>query len=140
MDGVVCGEELDAEVVYIKGEVRGKGCVCPKAGCVRHRGVSVGLEVEDEALLGNDAGFFKTIHSLSDFDVDISARVGEGEEGLLSDYFVGDVLQVYPHVLVVRHQIFQVIIDDVRSQVTVTFSVIVDDRVEVYLEVKEDDC
>ena len=73
MGGVVCGEEIDAEVVYSKGEGCGKCCVCPKAGCIRHRGVSERLEVEDEALLGNDAGFFQPIYYLSDFDVDIFA-------------------------------------------------------------------
>ena len=106
MGGVVCGEELDAEVVYSKVEVGGQGCVCLKAGGVRHRGVAMGLEVSDEALVGDDAGFFQPIHSLPVFDVDISAQVGEREEGVFSNYFVRYVLQVYPHVLVVLHRIF----------------------------------
>ena len=57
--------------------------MCPKSRGVRHRGVSVGLEVEDEALVGNDARFFQPIHSLPDFDVDIAARVGEGGGGII---------------------------------------------------------
>ena len=99
----------------------------------------MGLEALDEALVGNDAGFFRPIQSLPDFDVYISARVGEGGERLFKDYFVGDVLQVYPHLLVFCHQIVQVIIDDVRRQVLGTFSGVGDDGVEVDLEVEEAD-
>ena len=73
----------------------------PKTGGVRHRSVAVGLEVADKAIVGDDAVFFQPIHALLDFDVDISARVGKGEEGVFNDYFVGDVLQVYLHLLVV---------------------------------------
>ena len=58
MGGVVCGEELDTEVVHSEGEGGGQGCVCPKDGGVSHRGVSSGLEVADEALVGDHAGFF----------------------------------------------------------------------------------
>ena len=54
MGCVVCGKELDAKVVYSKGEGGGQGCVCPKAGGVRHRGVAVGLEVADEAPIHAD--------------------------------------------------------------------------------------
>ena len=107
---------------------------------MRHRGVSMWLEVAEEALVGYDAGFFQPIHSLPDFDVDISARVGEGEEGVFNYYFIGDVLLVYPHVLVVCHQIVQVIIDDVRHQVAGTFSGVGYDGVEVDLEVEEVYC
>ena len=138
--GVVYGKELDIKVVYSEGECSGQGCVCPKDGGMLHGGVAVGLEVANEALVGNDAGLFQPIHSLPDFDVDISARVDEGEEGVFNDYFVGDVLQVYPYVLVVRHRIVQVIIYDFRPQVTGTFSGVGDDRVEVDLEVEEADC
>ena len=107
---------------------------------MHHRGVVVGLEVADEALVGDDAGLFQHIHSLPDFDIDIFCQVGEGEEGVFNDHFVGDVLQVYPHVLVVCHQIVQVIIDDVRRQITCNFSGVEDDGVEVDLEVEKADC
>ena len=78
MGGVVCREELDAEVVYSEGEGGGHGCVCPKAVGVCYRDVALGLEVEDEALVSDDASFFQPTHALLDFDVDISSRVGEG--------------------------------------------------------------
>ena len=45
----------------------------PKAGGIRHRSVAMGLEVADEALIGDDAGFLQTIHPLPDFDIDIAA-------------------------------------------------------------------
>ena len=47
---------------------------------------------------------------------------------------------MYPHVLLVRHQVVQVIIDDVRRQVTGTFLGVGDEGVEVDLEVEEADC
>ena len=65
-------------------------------------------------LVGYDDGFLYSIHPLSYFDVDIAARVGDGGEGVLNDHLVWDVLQVYPHVLVVRHWVVTVIIDDVH--------------------------
>ena len=52
----------------------------PKTGGVRHRSVAAGLEVADKVLVGNDASFMYSIHPLSDFDVDIAAQVGNGEE------------------------------------------------------------
>ena len=78
MGGVVCGNEIDTEVVHSEGEGGGQGCVCTKAGVVSHRGVAVGLEVADKALVGDDAGFFQPIHYLPEFDVDIATRVGKG--------------------------------------------------------------
>ena len=47
---------------------------------------------------------------------------------------------MYPYVLVVCHHIVQLIIDDVRRQVTGTFSGFGDDGDEVELEVEEADC
>ena len=47
---------------------------------------------------------------------------------------------MYLHILVVSHRFVQVIIDDVRRQVTGTFSGIGYDGVEVGLEVEEEDC
>ena len=127
--------KLYTERVKVVGRVF---CV-QRPGGVCHRGVVMGLEVVDETLVGDDAGFFNPYTPFW-IDVDIAARVGKGEEGVLNDYFVGGVLQVYPHVLVVRHRIVQVIIDDFRPQVTGTFSGVGDDRVEVDLEVKEAGC
>ena len=47
---------------------------------------------------------------------------------------------MYPHVLVVRHWVVKVIIDDVRRQVAGTFLDVGDDGVQVDLEVEEADC
>ena len=112
----------------------------PKAGGVRHRRVAMGLEVADKVLVDDAAGLLKSIHPISDFDVDIAAQVGYGEEGVLNNNLVWDVLQVYPHVLVVRHWVVKIIIDDVCRQVAGTFSGVGYDGVEVDLEVKEADC
>ena len=89
----------------------------PKTGGLRYRSVAVGMEVADKALIGDVAGFLQSIHPLSDFDVDIADRVGDGEEGVLNNELVWYVLQVYLHVLLVRHWVVKVIIDDVRRQV-----------------------
>ena len=60
----------------------------PKTRCVGHRSVAVGLEVAEKALVGNDAGFLESVHPLSDIDVDIAARVGDGEEGVPNYHLV----------------------------------------------------
>ena len=57
MSGVVGGEELDSEVIYIKGGGGRQGCVGPKTGGVRHRSVAMGLDIADKGLVGNDSGF-----------------------------------------------------------------------------------
>ena len=111
----------------------------PKAGGVRHRIVAVGMEVAYKALVGYDAGFLYSIHPLSDFEVDISTRVGDGEKGVLDDHLVWDVFQVYPHVLVVSYRFIMVIIDDFRRQIAGTFPRVRDDGVEVNLEVEKAD-
>ena len=36
--GIVCGEELDTDIICSKGEGSGQGCVCPKAGGYAPRG------------------------------------------------------------------------------------------------------
>ena len=47
---------------------------------------------------------------------------------------------MYLHVLLVRHWVVKVIIDDVRRQLAATFSGVGDDGVEVDLEVEEANC
>ena len=111
----------------------------PKTVGVRHRSVTMGMEVADEALIGDDVGFLQTIHPLPDFDINIAARVGKGEEGLSKEDLVWGVLQVYLRVLLVRHRVVQVIIDDFSRQVMGTFLGVGDDGVEVDLAVKEAD-
>ena len=134
------GKELDTKLVYSEIEVGGQGYMGPKTGGVRHRSVALGLEVADEGLVGDDAGFLSYLHPLSDFDVDIAALVGDGEEGVLNDHLIRCVFQVYPHVLVVCHRVIKVIIDYVRRQVAGPFSGVGDDGVEVDLEVEKADC
>ena len=55
--GVVSGKELDSEVIYSEGEGGRQGCVGPKTRGVRHRSVSVGLEVVEKLLVCDDASF-----------------------------------------------------------------------------------
>ena len=50
----------------------------PKTRGVLHRRVSVGLEVAYKAFVGDDAGFLKSVHPLSDIDVDVATRVRNG--------------------------------------------------------------
>ena len=47
---------------------------------------------------------------------------------------------MYLHVLLVRHWVIEVIVDDVRRQVAGLFVCVGDDRVEVDLEVNKADC
>ena len=60
----------------------------PKTKGVGHRSIAVGLEVADKAHVGNDTGFFESLHPLYDLDVDIAAQVGDREEGVLNDHLV----------------------------------------------------
>ena len=80
------------------------------------------------------------MHPLSDFNVDIAARVGNGEEGVLNDHLFWDVFQVYLRVLAVCHWFNKVIVDDVRRQVAGPFSGVRDEKVQVDLEVENADC
>ena len=63
----------------------------PKTRSVVHRSVDVESEVADKALVGNDNGFLESVHPFSDLDLDIAARVRDGEEGVLNDHLVWDV-------------------------------------------------
>ena len=87
----------------------------------------------------DDAGFLEPIHLLSDIDVDIAARVSNGEEGVFNDHLVGNFLEMDPHVLEVRHWFIEVVVDDICGNVSVPFAGIGDDGVEVDLEVHLDD-
>ena len=116
--GVVGGEELDVKVVYIEDEGGGKDRMVPKATGIFHRGVPMALEVSYKAFLGNDADFLDSIHPLYDLDVDIAAWFRNEEEGVFDDHFVGDVLDMYPHVLEVGHQVIEVVVDDIYGDVT----------------------
>ena len=88
--GVVGGEELDSEVIYIEREGGRQGCMGPKTRVVDHRITDMGLEVAEKALVGDDDGFLESVHPLSDINVDIDARVGDGEEGVLNNHLVWD--------------------------------------------------
>ena len=91
MGGVVGSKEIDSEVIYIDGESDRQGCVDPKTRGVHHSSLAMGLEVADKTLLGDDAGFLEYVHPFSNFDLDIAARVGNSEEGVLNNHLVWDV-------------------------------------------------
>ena len=86
--GVVCGKELDSRVIYSEGEGGRQVCVGPKTRGVGHRIIAMGLEVADKALVDDDSSFLESVHPLSGIDVDIAARVGDGEEGVINDHLV----------------------------------------------------
>ena len=65
--------------------------MCPKTRGVFHRSVYVGLEVAYETFVGYYSGFLESVHPLPDLDVDISTRVGDGEEGVFNDHLVWGV-------------------------------------------------
>ena len=54
--------------------------MCPKYRIIFYRGVCMGLEVSYKAFVGNDSVFLEPIHPLPDIDVDVDARVSDGEE------------------------------------------------------------
>ena len=61
----------------------------------------------------NYSGFHEPIHPLPDLDVDIAARVSDGEERVFNNYLVGNVADMEPHVLEVGHWVILVVVDDV---------------------------
>ena len=63
------------------------------------------LEVSYKAFVGDDDGFLEPIHYLTDINVDISAQVIDGEEGVFNDHLVGNVPEMDPHVLEVLHRV-----------------------------------
>ena len=85
----------------------------PNTRGVFHRSVSVGLEVEYKALVGDDAGFLESVHLLSDFDVDVATCVIDGEEGLFNNHLVWDVFEMDPYALEVGHWVVEVVVNDV---------------------------
>ena len=79
--------------------------MCTKSWSDFHRGLSMGLEVSYKAFVGNDASFFDPIHPFPDFDVDVAARVSDGEEGVFNNHLVGNVPNMDLHVLEVLHRV-----------------------------------
>ena len=77
----------------------------PKSWSIFHRGLYMGLEVAYKAFVGNGSGFLEPIHALSDIDVEVAARVSDGEEGVFNDHLVGNVPEMDPHVLEVLHRV-----------------------------------
>ena len=65
----------------------------------------------------------------------ISDWVGDGEEGVLENHLVGNCIEMNPHVLEVGHQVVEVVVDDVCSDLVGPFAGVGDDGVKVYLEV-----
>ena len=108
----------------------------PKARSIFHRGLSMGLEVDYKAVVGNDSIFLEPIHPLYDINMDVAAQVSYGEEGVFINHLVGNVLDMDPHILEVGHQVIEVVVDDVCGGVAVPFVGIGDDGVKADIEVQ----
>ena len=108
----------------------------PKARDIFHRGVSMGLKVAYRAFVGHDAYFLEPIHTLSYIDVDTSARVSDGEEGVFNNHLVGNVLDMDQNVLLVVHQVLEAVVDDVCGDIAGPFAVVGDDGVQMDPEVQ----
>ena len=89
----------------------------PKARSVFHRVVSMGFWVAYKAFIGNDTSFLEPIHTLSDIDMNIAARVSNGDEEIFNNHLVGNVPKMDPHVLEVGHRVIEVVVRDVCSHV-----------------------
>ena len=106
------------------------------ARVIFHRGVPMGLEVAYKAFVRNDTGFLDSIHPLSDIDVDVAAWVSDGEEELFDNHLVGNVPEMDPHVLEVRHLVIEIVVYDVCGDVVGPSAGVGDNGVEVDLEVQ----
>ena len=72
MLGIVFVDVLDPKVIVDEGEDDVACGVAPQAGSVFHGYVALFGEMLGEALVGDDAGLFESVHALADFDVDPS--------------------------------------------------------------------
>ena len=66
--------------------------------------------------------------------MDVAVRVSDGEEGLFIYHLVGDVFEMYSHVLEVGHRFIEVVVYDVCGDAVGPFACVKDDRVAVNLE------
>ena len=114
MIGIRLREEFDAEVINRESERGATVVVAPEAGSVRDREVTVRGEVRSELIVRKDGSFLEAVHTLADFDVDITlgVEVGIGEVVLGND-FGREITAVNAHVLEnghIRHEekVFQV--------------------------------
>ena len=60
-------------------------------------------EVYYKAFVGDDSGFLEPIHYFPDINVGVAARVSDGEEGVFNNHLVGNVTEMYLHVLQTDH-------------------------------------
>ena len=75
---------IDAEIVYDKRENYGQFGVCPERRRAGDGGIAVFGEIQIEAVIVNDAGFFETEHAFLGLEVDLAVR-GKCEKVVLSD-------------------------------------------------------
>ena len=89
MAGVLLADIFDSKVVNDERARDRSGFVVPKTRGEVGRFVPVLVEVFFEALVGDDAGLWETVHALADFDVD-PPILNKREEIVLIDDFLGD--------------------------------------------------
>ena len=100
MIGVGFRKEFDAEVINRESERGATIGVAPEAGSVRDREVTVRGKVRGELIIRKDGGFLETVHTLADFDVDVTlgVEVRFGEVGF-GNNFGREITAVNAHVL-----------------------------------------
>ena len=105
MIGVSFTEIFYTEVIHCKSEGRGSAIVFPKARSETNGSVAVRREVGFELVIRKDTGLFETVHSFSDFEIEISLGVEVIIGEMVSiDNFLGDISSMHAHILKDGHR------------------------------------
>ena len=134
------GKELDAEIVDGKGESGWTVGMPPKTRSVRDGEVTEGREMSLELVVRENGGFLETVHTLADFDIDVTfgIEVFVGQV-VFGEDLGGEITTVNAHVLVDKHVRDQEEIFQVAGAVAGTATGIGDDTVDVEFGVGETD-
>ncbi len=108
MIGIRLREEFDAKVINRESERGATVGVAPESGCVRDREVTGGGEVRFELIVRKNGSFLEAVHTLADFDVDITLGVEiRSGEIVFGNDFGREITAVNAHVLEnghIRHE------------------------------------
>ena len=102
MVGVVLGGVSDTKIIDNEAEHDVASFVMPQSGRERQRFIAVGGEVLDELVVGESSGLGQSVHTVSNFDLNV-AFVDERPEVLFVDDDVGNHVDRNTYVFVLLH-------------------------------------
>ena len=115
MTGIGFGKVFYAKIVDTECEFCLAMWVLPQSGCVFHGIVSVRCQFCYKLVESKCAGFFDSIHGVSDIDGD--KTVGGNLDIVFVPYLLGNIGRVDTHVLMVKRQGTEVEAGDIQANV-----------------------